>query len=214
MPLTYDALVSKIPVAAYARNQDLMDEMPDVVSRAAAYVTDRLDHDAFHAAPQDVTIPTTGELALPAGTLEVRSLRVRFAGRGWTPLLPRHVETLTALFAARPVGRPQFYGRAAEDTVLVFPRPAQPVTAQLVVNLRPAALGPATQTNVLTERYEAVLRAAVLREAALFMADQGLLSTYASETDTLLTAVNAGLARQRRDETAQRPMETANVRGA
>jgi hypothetical protein len=214
MALTYDDMLEQVPVAAFARNNDLIAEMPNAIRRAETYVVDRLDHDAFRMPPQDVTFGTDGAATLPDNVLELRAVRIRFRSSGWTPLLPRHEETLHALFAGQPPGNPRFYAQPAHGTVQIFARPSTATAGQLVYNAKPAELGPTVQTNLLTDDWEAVMRAAVLREAALFMNDQKLIPIYQAELADLLTAANMAVARRRRDETAERPRETANVRGA
>lgn len=212
---TYDELIATAPVEAYARNADLIASMPAVLARAETYIIERLDHDAFRAAPLDVTLPTTtGQVTLPADTLEPRGLRMRWRSTSWTPLLPRNEETLQALYSSAPAGRPAYYCRIASDTLQVMPRPSVDTPGQLVINQRPPALGPTMQTSILTTRWGNVLHAALIREASLFMADQGLITLYTNEVGEMLMAANLAVARWRRDETAQRPRETANVKGA
>jgi hypothetical protein len=211
---SYSELLDEVPRSAFARNAELINDMDKVVARAQAYVVKRLDHDAFRGDYILVTIDETGQFARPPDMLELRAVQVRFRGRGWLPLRRRSEEMLAALFTgprARP-GMPEYYAETPEGFD-VFPRPPRPIEARVLWNQDPPILGPAQDTNVLTDGYPEVIRAAVMREAAIYMGDATLIQVYSGEATETLGAANLELARRRRDESGTRSRDTGNAQG-
>lgn len=213
--MDYDDLISLTPGIAFARNADLISAMPDLVARAETYVINRLDHDAFRAVADPVAFPGGAEtFDLPVDLLELRALRVRFKGRGWIALRKRDEEMLAALFATARPGEPRFYATSGPNRVTLYPTPPRSYDGLLVGNFAPPPLSPTNLENELTRRYWEIIRAATLREAAVYMSDDQLIGTYGAETGDLLTAANMAIARNRRDEVTERPRDTANAKGS
>lgn len=209
---SYTELAAEVPISAFARNQELIGHMEQVIERAQIWVVNRLDHDAFRASRVAITIANDGIITKPADMLELRAVQLRYRGRGWTALRRRSEEMLETLYASEPPGFPTFYAET-EDNYLVFPKPSRDMEARVLYNANPPLLSPTVDTNVLTDDYPEVIRAATMREAAIFMGDASLIPVFSEETTEVLSAANAAIARKRRDETGQKPIETTNARG-
>lgn len=215
--MSYTELIRAAPLAAYAENRDLVAEMPNIVRRAQEYVVMRLDHDAFWQKLPRTTVGKDGVIDdsnFPNDLMEVRSVRVRWrSGDRWYSLLRRDSDMLSTLYTDDSRGPPKVYSDGP-DGLVAYPRPGRVIDAEVRANVAPAILSPTVQTNLFTDKYPQVIENAVVREAGVFMLDAKIQQTYGSETDAALAAANAQIARQKRDESAQRPVETRNAGGA
>lgn len=217
MATTYDDLIAYGPLATYTANRETVAEMPKLVRRAQDYITARLDHDLFAEDDINLSLGDDGlvhSTALPEGFLEIRHFMVRTATGGFFPILPRPETMLEALYPADRQGQPRYYARLRHMTYKVFPRPWQAIPVRLRANVAPAALSPAVQTNILTERFPGTFEVALLREAALFNLDMPQVELHTKTLLDMLGASNRQISRLTRDESAQRPTETRNVEGS
>jgi hypothetical protein len=222
MALTYDNLLNETPLWLYAGNRALVDNMPDVILKAERQLVLVIDHDLFRT-----TLPIT---TLPAGVsvvdlsdhdplvMEVRGFRVRWRDGDdqWTPILPREAEYLTMLYSTQRPGRPKYYTQDGGFLQLqTFPTPDRDYDVEITANLYPPALGgsPVVEENVLTKQFPRAFEMAVYRQAAIFMKDDAASARYDSEMMAAIPEANTQSARRRRDETGQRPHETANASG-
>lgn len=227
MPITYAELLVEVPVWLMAQNRDISDDIPEIVRNAHHTLMGRIDHDIFKAVLDTLVVgppatPTPGTdyslLDLSADNLrvlEVRALRFDYMKeQERTPIERRELEFLTMLYSRNRPGRPRFYAEFPTPLKYrVFPYPNREYALEATANIEPPVLGPSQQSNVIAAKYPNVMLKACLREGALFMKNQKDAATYEAELTAALTEANLSTARKRRDETAQRPQETANAVG-
>jgi hypothetical protein len=213
--MTYDELLRKTPIWAYAQNRELVDEMPGIVKGAQELLEQRLDHDIFRTTLPSVDVGTDGILALQPGTVfEIRAVRIEHAsGTGYYPLRSRDIETCHALYGNHEQGLPHYWAYVDNDTIEVFPKPWAQMSVVTVVNAKPPTLGPTQQTNVISTDHPRPFEKAVLMQIGVFMLDDSLIQKYLNELNDAVTEANAQIVRRRRDETSQRPRETRNLTG-
>jgi hypothetical protein len=215
--MSYDDIIRFAPLAIYAQNRDLTEEMPGIVRRAQKYVVSRLDHDAFMTDLGDHPVAITGivdESLLPVELLEVRSIAIKLPNGNYLPLLPRNLEMLTMLYADGRRGWPRYYAQDPAGGHRVFPPPSLATPARIRGNVEPPVLSPDQPTNLISDEFPLLLQLAATREAAVFMADAAMQALYEGEAGDALAAANAQVGRRTRDEAAQRPTDTRNAQGS
>jgi hypothetical protein len=224
MALTYDELVRRIPLWLYASNRPLVDEMSVIIEQAEDQLLQVMDHDLFQTKLSGgLTVsPGSAEIDLTNRTprvLETRAFRKRLSGTDdpWLPLQKRDMEYLTALFSGADYnqGVPRYY--ATDGEVLryrVFPTPDQTYDIEVTANVEFIRLGPAQQTNVLTEEFPRAMEKACLRQAAVFQRDAEDEARYEKEMMAALAEANAQTGRRRRDEVGTKPRDTNNASGS
>jgi hypothetical protein len=216
--MTYDDLVANTPIWLYAQNRSIVDEMPVIISDAEDQLYQRFDHDLFQTVLTGFTL-TAGDpvidLTAIDDLLEVRAIRLTYQNLGVTSLERRDLEMASMLYAQNRPGRPRFYAEyGSYDVLKVFPTPSVDVTYEITCNVMPPRLGPSQQSNIIIEKFPRAIERSVFRQGALFMKNQADAATYGQEADDALLEANMAIARRRRDNTATRPVETANTRGA
>jgi len=219
MNITYDELVRRVPIWLYAQNRTLIDEMPALIGQAEDMLMLVLDHDLFRAALSPTTIgPGSPVLDLRAEdpqVMEVRAIDLLYrTGPGVTPLARRGIEAMRMMYAQARPARPRYYAESNDIlTYEFFPRPGRDYDAQVTANIRPARLGPAQQTSVLTEQFSRAVEKAVLQQATLFMKNYEDAARYEGEMQQAVEEANLQVKRRRRDETGTRGRDTANTAG-
>lgn len=218
MATTYTELATNTPLWLYANNRDLVDEMPTIIAQAHEQLINVIDHDLFRTLITGKTVGTDGLIDLSAEdprVLEVRGIRIKWQGEdSWTPIFRRDLETMTMLYARNRPRRPLYYSEYSGPLVLkVFPSPPEVLDIQVTANVEPAVLTVSNQTNVLSQQASRALEKATFRQAALFMKNWEDAQIYEKEMIGAVTEINAQIDRRRRDETGQRPVETANQLG-
>jgi hypothetical protein len=212
---TYNDIIQYAPLASYLQNRDTVLEMPNIVRRAQEYVTRRLDHDFFRQWLGPTTSNAEGIVALsvaPEDLLEVRSVSIAKGSRR-LPVLPRDYDMLVALYHDTPRGWPCHWAYNPDREIQLFPAPGRNVDVFVSANVREPTLAPGQQENRITQIYPDLMEQAVVMHVALFNLDQTAVQMYSAQVQDLLTTINSEISRQRRDETAQRPVETRNVTG-
>jgi len=201
----------------YSDARDLIEEMPRLVELAQGHVVDRIDHDAFETELPAVTLGVTGQIDKAtefAGTdiLELRGVHVD-PGRGFIPIIPRDYDMLVALYSDGRTGTPRHYADR-NATIDVYPRPFREMSLKVTANVKPAVLSEGAPTNVLTDEFPIVMEMAVNRQVAIFMMDPANKEMFEGQLADQLMAANTRIGRAKRNETAQRPVDTSNVTGA
>lgn len=213
---TYDDIIAYAPVAAFLQNRDTIAEMPQIVRRSQTYVTRRLDHDFFRHAFPGRTADATGVVTtgIDEGLLlEIRSISVVQGNRSH-PVHPRDFYMLEALFYDQPRGVPQFWAHTPSGEIRIFPAPGREVTVDISANIKEPVLSPSQQENRISVHHPELMEQAVAMHVALFNLDAQAAQMYSDQLTELLVVVNAEIARRRRDETSQRPIEARNVTGS
>lgn len=205
MATTYTSLVADVPVWLYAQNRDIVAKMPKLISDAEDQIYLRFDHDLFKAAlPSIVVSAGTTDIDLSGlDILEVRSIQLRWRDNDnqWTPVLRRDLEAMSMLYSTNRPDRPVYYSEYGSQTdIRLFPTPRHDLLIKVMANVAPPKLGPAQDTNIITERYPRVIERAVMRQGAIFMKNQQDAATYEKEMNDALSEANAQIRRHRRDE--------------
>lgn len=225
--ITYDELVRSVPIWSYATNRELVAEMPRIIADAEDELWLSIDHDLFQAVitgsvigPPPSPTPGVDYSILDLGSvtpriMELRAIRLAYRGQfDWVPIERRELEYLSMLYSRNNPARPRFYANYGGTLKFkVFPYPREEYDLELTANVRPLSLSAIVQTNQLTTDFPRAVEKACLRQAALFMKDAEGAATYLQEMNDALGEANMQMARRRRDETGQRPVETANASG-
>ena len=224
MTLTFDTLVTNTPVQLMARNVDLIAAMPLIIAQAERDMPPSVDHDLFRTSASLTLGSGLNSIDLTGGhpdtsrqILELRSIRCGQGGARW--MLPRrNLEAMTALYPfADARGQPLYYAVAEQELeFVVFPTPDADVNLNLMMNVLPPALatGSGNNTNIYTTHAAQLFEFRVFLRAAYYLKDQASIALYQGEVAQSTALLNAQLARRRRDETQERPIETANATGA
>lgn len=213
--VTYLSLLTDIPAALNAQNSEMIDEMPAIIGRAERFVVGLLDTATLRTMPWEMTVAPGELLWLPDDFLEVRQVAYANPAGGWMPIFPRQEEMLRARFSGRPPAPyPKYYAELYDRFLEMFPTPSIELCVRISANRRPPYLSECDPTNELTERHPDLLRAAALREGAVFMEDESQVAQYTQEAQSWAEISNRAAARRRRDESSQRPNDTSNVQGA
>lgn len=226
--ISYTELVRRVPIGEFAENTDLVAEMPAIIRQAEDTLYGRIDHDWLQttltgktvgAAPPPNLSGTSDILDLSAESpalLEIRGISIQYkTAAEYTPLERRSAEYLRMLYSRNRPGRPRFYCDDGHLKYRVFPFPAQLFTLKVTANVKLPYLAVTTQeTNRFTTDTPRAIDRACMYHAAIFMKDMQAASVYEKEMDAALLESNLLAARRRRDETDQRPRETANAQGA
>lgn len=218
MALTYNQLVSEVPVLLMAQNRTLAQNMGTVIRQAEDEIIQRLDHDAFRTVispsfavdPVNVTVDLNNQ---PSPVLEVRAMRLDLGGQQVT-LERREIERLRMTFGPDDQGVPRFY--AEDDAPLVyrvFPTPDTTYQLDVTANVEPDRLSVAVQETLLTRRWPRLTEMAVLKYGARFMRNQTDEARFEKAMGEALAEALLQINRRRRDETGTKPQTTANVTG-
>jgi hypothetical protein len=213
---TYDNIIAYAPLAAFLQNRDTATQMPDIVRRAQTYVTRRLDHDFFRQSLPATTADAAGLVTYPideSTILEVRSVSIGIGSRR-LPIPPRDYDMLVSLYHDAPRGQPRHWAYNPGNQIQLFPAPGRVLDVFLSANVMEPVLAPGQQENRLSVEYPEIMEQAVALHVALFNLDPTATQMYSEQVGELLMTANSEISRQRRDETAQRPMETRNVTGS
>lgn len=213
---TYNEIIAYAPLATFSSNRATVSEMPSIVRRAQNYITARLDHEFFRDVPVSTTVDAAGDVddgAFPATMLEIRSISAEVRTGKFLPLRPRQQEVLEAIYIDGSKGSPRHYTKTSSGGWKVYPAPGRTMNVKVTINVAPNLLTAGNQTNEISLDFPELFEFAVMREAAIFNADQNLVSLYTQETNDALTAANAQIARRKRDEVSQRPRDTTNITG-
>lgn len=217
--MNYTDLITISPINAYSKANDLTADLPRLVARAHRKVVQKIDHDLFETDLGTIPLPTTGignltglAAGVQARIMEFRAVTVDDgSGHAWA-LLPRDRGTLRALYPDDPQGSPRYYETPAV-IVRVWPRPDEAITARVWAAVEPEIPSTLVATNIIMTKHPNVMEWATAREVAVFMLDDKMAETFGNELNEALLEANRQIARRRRDENAQRPMEPRNVVG-
>lgn len=213
---TYNDIIAYAPLAAFLQNRDTVDEMPNIVRRAQTYITRRLDHDFFRQSVAPTTANAGGIVTVNVpeeDLLEIRSVAIGIGSRR-LPIPPRDYDMLVSLYHDGPRGQPRHWAYNPDGELQLFPAPGRVIDVFLSANVREPILSPALQQNRLSQLHPELMEQAVAMHVALFNLDPTATQLYSEQVQDLLMTVNAEISRRRRDETAQRPVETRNVTGS
>lgn len=217
--MTYAELVAEVPEWMYAQNRDLVAAMPEIVRDAHLQLFEIINHNFFRTRLTGITIPVTGELDLSAedpAVMEIRAIRLRYrTDTEWVPIFRRDLEMLSTLYARNIPARPRYYAEADGPLILqMFPTPSAAIEAEITCNQRCPILSPTTATNLLSTRADRALKAATIRQAALYMQDAEMIQTWDAEMTAAVNEINAAYGRRERDDTGERPRDTTNASGS
>jgi hypothetical protein len=214
---TYADLIRDIPIWLYAQNRDIVAEMPRLIKDAEDQIYNLIDHDLFQTViTGSGLVKDNPDLDISAmDIMEIRAIRIAYRGdNSWTPIERRNLEALTMMYSRMRPGRPRFYADYGNyDGLRFFPVPNADVQLEITANVAPEGLTDTNQTNILATKFPRVYEKAVLKQGALFMKNPNDAATYETEMQAALTEANLQIARRRRDDVGQRPVETANARG-
>jgi hypothetical protein len=221
MSITYNELIRRTPVWAYATNRDIVAEMVNIVQEAHEQIIGILDHDLFRTliTTKTLTQSSLGVLNLSAETpriLEIRAIRMRYRGGSddWAPLMRRDLEMLSMLYARNRPRQPLYYAEYSGPLVIkAFPAPDRDYDLQITANVEPVVLSPSNQTNIISTQFPRVMEKATFRQAALFMKNWEDAKIYEKEMVDAVNEANAQIQRRKRDTTETRPVDTTNVQG-
>jgi hypothetical protein len=217
--MDYTDLITISPINAYSKANDLTAELPRLVERAHKRVVQRIDHDLFETDLGSVPVATTGignltGISAPvlARLMEFRSVFMDDgSGNRWA-LTPRDRGTLRMLYPNDPQAGPRYY-ETPGTAVRVWPRPYVAMTAHLWAAIEPEVPSGSVSTNIIMDKHPLTMEWATAMEVAVFMLDKDMIATFKAELDSALMEANLQIGRRRRDESAQRPIETRNVTG-
>lgn len=146
-----------------------------------------------------VTVPNERLLTPPADYLSPDTLVVVDAGETWTleNKEPEFIDTCYPLRALR--GRPRYYGKLNDTTLLLGPTPAQIYVLELSYFAYPASIVTAG-TSYLGDHCESLLLYGCLDEACIFMKgapeQYGLYDSRFKEATALFKSLGDGRARK------------------
>lgn len=218
MALTYNQIVTEVPITLMAQNRTLAQNIDSIIRRAEDEIIQMLDHDAFRTviATPFVVDPGTPVIDLNSNAspvLEVRAMRLDMGDQQIT-LERREIERLRMTFNPFDQGVPRFY--AEDDAPLVFrvfPIPDQAYNVTVTANVEPERLSLTVQQSLLSRKWPRLLEMAVLKQGAHFMRNPVDESRYTKLYEDALRDAALQLNRRRRDETGTKPQTTANVVG-
>lgn len=214
--ITYEELLHRVTMWPNAGNNDVGAEADRLIGQAHNQIVDLLDHDLFQT---DLTrlVGADGLLDLSAEdprVLEVRSLQVAYLSEGRVPLERRSEEMLRALYPLPGVGRPRFYSQEGQTLrYRIFPHPVTTTTVTVMANVEPPVLSPTTSQNVISTQAPRALENSVYHKVCVFMKEYEAADIYATEMMAAVAEANGAMLKRRRDESDQRPRDTANRSG-
>lgn len=216
--VSYSHLLTWVPNQLMASNRTLVDEMPNVIRQSEEHLYGAIERDLFH-------VKLTGPFSISPGSssvdlasvspqvFETRSVNLQYRS-GWVPLEVRDRNYLRMIYSTARGGVPRYYCEEGGVLQLAFyPTPSQSYQLEVYANQQPLALGVSQETNSLTTLAPRLVEMTTCYFGALFMKNAPDTQKFEQEMNKSLMETNAQVSRRRRDDTGERPRETANVKG-
>jgi len=171
---TYDLLVTDLRRMSdrWENDTDFTDAMPAVFEDAERRIVRECPISVFHVDEAGTMVAGTATIPRPLDVVATEYLRYEIGGQ-YRSLRLKPAAWLDQWWPTPSTqGEPRYIALFDRTTYKVAPPPNTSYTYVLGYRRHTAFLGPGTQTNVLTEQYPDLLRAALYARAALFKVEE------------------------------------------